>query len=114
MRAVILAGGVGTRLAPYTVALPKPLIPLGSSPILEIIVRQLRRQGFQRVKLAVGHLGEVLEAFFGDGSKYGVAIDYSREERPLGTAGPLRLIGDLEDDFLVVNGDILTDLDLGR
>jgi NDP-sugar pyrophosphorylase family protein len=111
MRAVVLAGGVGARLAPYTVALPKPLMPLGSNPVLEIIVRQLRRQGFERVTMAVGHLGEVLQAFFGDGAKYGLTIDYSREERPLGTAGPLRRIADLEEDFLVVNGDILTDLD---
>ncbi|MEB2345939.1 MAG: sugar phosphate nucleotidyltransferase [Deltaproteobacteria bacterium] len=113
MRAVILAGGRGTRLAPYTVAFPKPLMPLGDIPILEVVVRQLRHYGFHRITLAVGHLAELLRAFFGDGSRFGVAIDYSLEEGPLGTAGPLRLIPDLEDDFLVMNGDLLTDLDYG-
>ncbi|MCA9753360.1 MAG: sugar phosphate nucleotidyltransferase [bacterium] len=113
MRAVILAGGRGTRLAPYTVAFPKPLMPLGDRPILEIVIRQLRYYGFTRVTMAVGHLAELLQAYFGDGSKFGLAIDYSREEEPLGTAGPLRLIPDLDEDFLVMNGDLLTDLDYG-
>ncbi len=114
MRAVILAGGKGTRLAPYTVAFPKPLMPLGDTPILEIVVRQLEHFGFTRVTMAVGHLAELIQAFFGDGAKFGVAIDYSREDRPLGTAGPLRLIPDLTEDFLVMNGDLLTDLDYGE
>lgn len=113
MRAIILAGGKGTRLAPYTVAFPKPLMPLGDVPILEIVVRQLRHFGFERVTMAVGHLSELIEAFFGDGSKFGLRIDYSREDRPLGTAGPLRRIADLPDHFLVMNGDLLTDLDYG-
>jgi NDP-mannose synthase len=113
MRAVILAGGKGTRLAPYTVAFPKPLMPVGELPILEIVVRQLRHYGFKRVTMAVGHLAELIQAFFGDGSKFGLTIDYSREERPLGTAGPLHLIPDLDDEFLVMNGDLLTDLDYG-
>ncbi|HMB70218.1 MAG TPA: sugar phosphate nucleotidyltransferase [bacterium] len=110
MRAVILAGGRGTRLAPYTVAFPKPLMPLGEEPILEIVVKQLKHYGAERITMAVGHFADLIQAYFGDGSKYGIAIDYSREDRPLGTAGPLRLIDDLEDDFLVVNGDLLTDL----
>ncbi len=113
MRAIILAGGKGTRLAPYTVAFPKPLMPLGDVPILEIVVRQLRHFGFERVTMAVGHLSELIEAFFGDGSKFGLRIDYSREDRPLGTAGPLRRIADLPDHFLVMNGDLLTDLTTG-
>jgi NDP-sugar pyrophosphorylase family protein len=113
VRAVILAGGRGTRLAPYTVAFPKPLMPLGDVPILEIVVRQLRRSGFTHVTMAVGHLAELIEAFFGNGARFGVKIDYSREERPLGTAGPLRRVSNLEDDFLVMNGDLLTDLDYG-
>ena len=111
MRAVILAGGKGTRLAPYTVAFPKPLMPLGDIPILEVVVRQLVHYGFDHVTMAVGHLAELLQAFFGDGSKYGIRIDYSREEKPMGTAGPLRAIADLPESFLVMNGDLLTDLD---
>jgi NDP-sugar pyrophosphorylase family protein len=113
MRAVILAGGKGTRLAPYTVAFPKPLMPIGELPILEIVVRQLRRRGFTRITMAVGHLAELIQAYFGDGARFGIAIDYSREETPLGTAGPLRLIPDLDETFLVMNGDLLTDLDYG-
>jgi NDP-sugar pyrophosphorylase family protein len=114
MRAVILAGGKGTRLAPYTVAFPKPLMPVGDLPILEIVVRQLRHYGFQRITMAVGHLAELIQTFFGDGSKFGIKIDYSREERPLGTAGPLHLIPDLDETFLVMNGDLLTDLNYGQ
>ena len=114
MRAVILAGGRGTRLAPYTVSFPKPLMPLGDTPILEVVVRQLRRHGFRRITMAVGHLAELLRAFFGDGARFGVEIDYSREPEPLGTAGPLRLIPDLDEHFLVMNGDLLTDLDYGE
>ena len=110
-RAVILAGGKGTRLRPYTVVLPKPLMPIGEYPILEIVIRQLANHGFGHVTLAVNHQAELIKAFFGDGSKWGVRIDYSLEDRPLGTMGPLRLIEDLPQHFLVMNGDILTDLD---
>ena len=111
MRAVVLAGGRGTRLAPYTTVFPKPLMPLGDRPILDLVVRQLHRQGFDEVTLAVGHLAELIMAYFGDGSRFGVRIRYSREEEPLGTAGPLALIDDLTEPFLVMNGDILTTLD---
>jgi len=110
-RAVILAGGKGSRLRPYTVVLPKPLMPIGEYPILEVIIRQLIAHGFGHITLAVNHQAELMKAFFGDGSKWGVRIDYSYEDRPLGTMGPLRLIQDLPDHFLVMNGDILTDLD---
>lgn len=110
-RAVVLAGGKGTRLRPYTMVLPKPLMPIGEYPILEVVVRQLVRADFQQITLAVNHQAELIKAFFGDGSKWGVQIDYSLEHRPLGTIGPLRLLRDLPDDFLVMNGDILTDLD---
>jgi NDP-sugar pyrophosphorylase family protein len=112
-RAVILAGGKGTRLRPYTVVLPKPLMPIGEFPILEVIVRQLIGHGFSHITMAVNHQAEIIKAFFGDGSKWGVCIDYSLEDQPLGTMGPLRLIPDLPDNFLVMNGDILTDLDYG-
>jgi len=109
-RAVILAGGRGTRLRPYTVVLPKPLMPIGDYPILEVIVRQLVQGGFDRITLAVNHQAELLRAFFGDGSRWSVAIDYSQENQTLSTMGPLRLIADLPEDFLVMNGDVLTDL----
>jgi NDP-sugar pyrophosphorylase family protein len=110
-RAVILAGGKGTRLRPYTVVLPKPLMPIGEYPILEVIVRQLIAAGFDHITMAVNHQAEIIKAFFQDGDKWGVRIDYSLESEPLGTMGPLRLIDDLPANFLVMNGDILTDLD---
>jgi NDP-mannose synthase len=109
-RAVILAGGLGTRLKPYTLSLPKPLMPVGDKPILEIIIRQLCRQGFRHVTLAVNHQADLLKAYFGDGSRWHIQIDYSLETEPLSTIAPLRLIRDLPDNFLVMNGDILTDL----
>jgi NDP-sugar pyrophosphorylase family protein len=111
MRAVILAGGKGTRLRPYTVVLPKPLMPIGENPILEVIVKQLAHFGFRHITMAVNHQAELIKAFFGTGEKWGITIDYSFEDIPLSTMGPLRLIRDLPDNFLVMNGDILTDLD---
>jgi NDP-sugar pyrophosphorylase family protein len=111
MRAVILAGGKGTRLRPYTTVLPKPLMPLGDMPILEVVLRQLRAAGVTRVTLAVSYLAELIQAFCGDGSRFGLEIDYSRETRELSTAGPLKLIDGLDDTFLVMNGDVLTTLD---
>ena len=111
MRAIILAGGKGTRLKPYTVVLPKPLMPIGDYPIIEVIVKQLAYYGFKHITIAVNHQAELIQAFFGNGGKWGIAIDYSLENKPLSTMGPLRLINDLPDDFLVMNGDILTDLD---
>lgn len=109
-RAIILAGGKGTRLRPYTVVLPKPLMPIGEFPILEVIIRQLIRHDFDHITLAVNHQAEIIRAFFQDGAKWGIKIDYSLEDKPLSTMGPLRLIRDLPDNFLVMNGDILTDL----
>lgn len=109
-RAVILAGGKGTRLRPYTVVLPKPLMPIGDYPILEVIIRQLAYYEFTHITMAVNHQAELIQAFFGDGSKWGVKIDYSLEDKPLSTMAPLKLIKDLPDNFLVMNGDILTDL----
>ena len=110
-RAVILAGGKGTRLRPYTVVLPKPLMPIGEFPILEVIIKQLAESGFTHVTLAVNHQAEIIKAFFMDGGKWGIRIDYSLEDKPLSTMGPLKLIKDLPENFLVMNGDILTDLD---
>jgi NDP-mannose synthase len=114
MRAVLLAGGEGQRLRPYTAVLPKPLMPVGDRPIMDVIVRQLRHAGVARITIATGYLSELIEVFFGDGSKYGVPIDYFREDEPLGTVGSLALIDGLDDHFLVMNGDILTDLDYAR
>lgn len=114
MRAVILAGGKGTRLRPYTTLIPKPLVPIGGKyPILEIVIRQLAASGFTHVTLSVNHLAHLLYAFFGDGSQWGIKIDYSKEDAPLSTIGPLTLIKDLPEDFLVMNGDIITNLDYG-
>jgi NDP-sugar pyrophosphorylase family protein len=114
MRAVILAGGLGMRLRPYTTVLPKPLMPVGDRPVLDIIVRQLKSAGCERITISTGYLAELIEAFFGAGDKYGVHIDYFRESEPLGTVGSLALIDDFVDDALVMNGDILTDLDYAR
>lgn len=113
MHAVILAGGKGVRLLPYTTTLPKPLVPIGDRyAILEIVLHQLARRGFRTATLAVGHLGHLIRAFVGDGARWGLRVDYTMEEAPLGTIGPLLMMRDrLPDDFLVMNGDILTDLD---
>jgi NDP-sugar pyrophosphorylase family protein len=111
MRAVILAGGKGTRLHPHTLILPKPLMPVGDLAILEIVLLQLAARGFRRATLAVGHLSELIRAVIGDGRRYGLDVDYSREPEPLGTAGPLGLVEGLDGTFLVMNGDILTDID---
>lgn len=110
MRAVILAGGFGTRLFPYTLVLPKPLVPIGNKPIIEVVIRQLAYYGFDRITIAVGYHAELIMAVLGDGAKFGVPIDYSIEENPLNTIGPLRLISTPEESFLVMNGDLLTDL----
>jgi NDP-mannose synthase len=111
MRTIILAGGKGTRLKPYTSVLPKPLLPLGDRAILELVIHQLARQGFVDVTLCVGHLAHLIEAVFGNGAGHSVAITYVREDAPLGTAGSLRCVEGLEDAFLVLNGDLVTTLD---
>lgn len=111
MRAIILAGGKGVRLAPLTQVIPKPLVPISGMPVMEIVIRQLKANGFQRITLAVGYLSHLIEAYFQDGSRFGVRIDYSRENEPLGTAGPLALIEGLTEPFLVMNADILTNID---
>jgi NDP-sugar pyrophosphorylase family protein len=113
-RAVILAGGKGSRLQPYTVVLPKPLMPIGEYPILEVVIRQLINNNFDHITIAVNHQADVVKAFFQDGSKWNIKIDYSMEEKPLSTMGPLKLIKDLPENFLVMNGDVLTDLDYSQ
>jgi NDP-sugar pyrophosphorylase family protein len=112
MKAVVLAGGKGARLAPYTKILPKPLMPIDDMPILEILLRQMKRAGINEVVITVGHLAGLLRAFFQDGSDLGLNIIYSYENAPLGTAGPLSLVNGLDKTFLVSNGDVLTTLDL--
>jgi len=109
-RAIILAGGKGSRLKPYTVVLPKPLMPIGDYPILEVIVRQLAAHHFDRITLSVNHQAELIRAFFGDGSRWKISIDYSMESEPLSTVAPLKLIPDLPEHFILMNGDVLTDL----
>jgi NDP-sugar pyrophosphorylase family protein len=112
-RAIILAGGKGTRLRPYTIVLPKPLMPLGDYPILEIIVRQLAYDGFDHITITVNHQADLIKTFFGNGEKWNIKIDYSLEDKPLSTMAPLSLIDDLPENFLVMNGDILTDMNFG-
>lgn len=114
MRTVILAGGKGTRLRPFTATIPKPLVPVGDMAIMEIVVRQLARAGCEHITVAVSHLAQLIMAYFGDGGKWDLKMDYSREDEPLNTIGPLKLIKDLPENFLVMNGDVLTDLDFGE
>jgi NDP-sugar pyrophosphorylase family protein len=113
MHAVILAGGKGVRLRPYTTALPKPLVPIGDRyAILEIILHQLADQGFRSVTIAINHLGELIRAFVADGARWGLRVDYVEETVPLSTVGPLfGMVDRLPEHFLVMNGDVLTDLD---
>jgi NDP-sugar pyrophosphorylase family protein len=111
MQAIILAGGKGRRLLPYTTVLPKPLMPIGDHPILMVILRQLKHYGFNRITICTGYLHELIHAYIGGSASTGLSISYTHETDPLGTIGPLRLIPNLDEDFLVMNGDILTDLD---
>jgi len=111
MKAIILAGGKGRRLHPFTTTIPKPLFPVGNKSILQIIIEQLRGSGITDITISIGYLGELIEAFLGNGKKYGVSIKYCREDEPLGTAGPIALIEDLNTDFLLMNGDVLTTMD---
>lgn len=108
IRVVVLAGGKGARLRPYTTVFPKPLMPIGEMPILEVVLRRLKAFGFEQITLSVNHMAEMIKTFFGDGSKLGLDITYSMENEPLGTAGALSIIEGLGDTFLVINGDLLT------
>jgi len=110
VKGIILAGGKGVRLRPLTNVLPKPLVPLGEKPILEILLRRLASFGLHHVNLCTGYLSELIMAVCGDGSRYGLNISYSSENKPLGTAAPLARVADLTDTNLVMNGDLLTTL----
>ncbi len=113
MKAIVMAGGKGSRLYPYSAILPKPLMPLGDMPVLELLLRQLGRAGVDEVYLAVNHLRHLIEAFFGNGSRIGVPLRYSVEDKPLGTAGPIAAVLDqLGDEFVMTNGDLLTTMDI--
>src|ERR1700756_2633056 len=115
MKTVILAGGRGTRLRPYTMVLPKPLVPVGNQPVLELLIKRLRKSGLSEIIITTGYLGSLIKALCGDGSKWGVNILYSEEKEPMGTIGPLALInGQLKETFLVTNGDVVTDLDFRK
>jgi NDP-sugar pyrophosphorylase family protein len=112
MKAVILAGGLGTRLRPFTDIIPKPLLPLGDRTLMEIQLQSLKRAGFDEIFVATNYKSELVKAYLGSGSKYGVSIHFSQEDKPLGTCGPLSLLRDrLTEPFLLTNGDILTKLD---
>jgi NDP-sugar pyrophosphorylase family protein len=115
MKAVILAGGLGTRLKPFTEVIPKPLLPIGEKAVLEIQIEHLRKHGVTEIYLATNYKSDYIENFFGDGSRYGVKLVISREEIPLGTAGPLKLLESrLDAPFIVMNGDILSNIDLSE
>ena len=111
MEAVILAGGKGSRLKPFTTILPKPLMPVGENAILSIVLQQLKTAGVKKVTIAVNHMANLIMAYFGSGEKIGIDIDYSFEDKPLSTIAPIKLINNLPEHFLVMNGDVLTDLD---
>lgn len=110
MLAVILAGGKGTRLKPFTMTIPKPLLPLGDVPIIEVVLAQLAHAGITRVAMTLGHMAHLFKASIGTGERFGLQVEYYTENEPLGTAAPLRLINELDDYFLVMNGDLLTTL----
>jgi NDP-sugar pyrophosphorylase family protein len=114
MKAVILAGGKGTRLKPYTSVIPKPLVPVGEKAILEILTGRLKKSGVDEIYICLNHFAGIIKAYFGDGSKFGIRIHYSEEDQPLGTVAPIKLIPDLPENFLVMNGDLLTDMDFGE
>ena len=114
MHAVILAGGKGTRLRPYTTLIPKPLVPVGDKAILEILLTRLKKLGVTHVHICLNHSAKIIKAFIGSGKKIGLKIKYSQEEDPLGTVAPIKLVKDLPDNFLVMNGDLLTDLDFNE
>jgi len=115
MKTVILAGGLGTRLKPLTQVIPKPLLPVGERSILEITVERLKSCTCRDIIMATNYKSHLFESYFGDGSRWGIKISYSKETMPLGTAGPLKLLkNEFKEPFLVINGDILTNLDFRK
>ncbi len=114
MQAVILAGGMGTRLRPLTEEIPKPLVPIGGTPIIELLLKRLSRAGVKKAHVAVGHRAAQIRDLLGTGERYGLELVFSEESTPLSTVAPIKRIADLPDQFLVTNGDVLTDLDFGQ
>jgi NDP-sugar pyrophosphorylase family protein len=114
MQAILMAGGKGSRLRPFTAILPKPLVPIGEISILEMVLRQLQYYGFRKIIITVGHKAELIMAVVGDGGRFGLDISYHYEEKPLGTMGALAYLDGLEDNFLVMNGDICTNMDFSK
>lgn len=114
VKAILLAGGKGTRLRPLTAVFPKPLVPLGEKPIIEILLSKLKNSGLTDITISTGYLAGLVMAICGDGSKFGVKIEYVGEDQPLGTAGSISLIDNLTDDFVVMNGDLLTTLNFKK
>lgn len=112
--AVVLAGGKGTRLKPETGETPKPLMPVGGKPVVEILLKQMQRTGVKTIRMAVNHLAEKIESALGNGSKLGLQISYSHEKKPLSTVGPLKLINNLPEHFIVANADVITDLNFEK
>jgi len=112
LTAVILAGGVGSRLMPHTAEIPKPLVEVGGKPVVEYLLRRLKQGGVKRIVMAVNHMADQIETCLGDGARFGLEIKYSHEPKPLSTAGPLKLIGNLPENFIVANGDIISDINI--
>ncbi len=113
MKAVIMAGGEGTRLRPLTSTAPKPMLPVGNTPMLEHILELLKRHGFDEVVITVAFMANAIRTYFGDGSEFGIRISYANEDSPLGTAGSVGNCREqLDSTFLVISGDVLTDIDL--
>ncbi len=112
--AVVMAGGLGSRMRPLTYTIPKPLLPIGEKPILEIIISQLKKHGFTKIFITTGYQAELVKSYFGDGSRFGVKLEYTNETEMLGTAGAVFLLKDeIKEPFLVMNCDVLTKLDFG-
>lgn len=111
MEAIILAGGLGSRLKPYTMSIPKPLLPVGDIPIIEVLLSQLAKKGVTKIHICLGHMAPIFQTYLGDGSKFGLEIEYVFEDKPLGTAGALRLIKTEAKNILIMNGDLLTNFD---
>jgi NDP-sugar pyrophosphorylase family protein len=114
VKAVILAGGKGTRLKPYSTVIPKPLVPIGNKAVLEILIGRLKKFGVRDLTICVNHLAGLIKAYFGDGEKFGIEIEYSVEDKQLGTVAPIKLVKGLPENFFVMNGDLLTDLDFKK